>query len=74
MLPTAAVALLLAYKVAMHIGRLARNETPALKGCGNVAELSIGLLTCLKLCGREFNSHCGICGYSEVSGVDIIAS
>ena len=39
-----------------------------------MAELSIGLLTCLNMCSREFNSHCGIFGNSEVSGVDIIAS
>ena len=40
----------------------------------DVAELSIGLLTCLKLCRREFQSHCGVFDDSEVSGVDIIAS
>ena len=39
-----------------------------------MAELSIGLLTCLKLFSRKFNSHGGVFGYSEVSGFDIIAS
>ena len=39
-----------------------------------MAELSIGLLTCLKLYSREFNSHGDIFGYSKVSGFDIIVS
>ena len=45
-----------------------------LEGCRNVAELSISLLTCLKLCGREFQPHCGIFGDSKISTVDIIVS
>ena len=38
-----------------------------------MAELSIGLLTCLELCSREFNSYCHIFGDSKVFGVHIIA-
>ena len=37
-----------------------------------MAELSIGLLTYLELCSREFNSHCCIFGDSKVSGVHVI--
>ena len=40
--------LLLVYRAAMHVGGLARGW----KGVENVAELSISLLTCLKLCAR----------------------
>ena len=36
-------------------------------------ELSIGLLTYLELCSREFNSHCHIFGDSKVFGVHVIA-
>ena len=64
------LALLLVYRAAMHVGGLAR----CWKGVENVAELSISLLTCLKLCGREFQPHCGIFVDSKVSSVDIVVS